>query len=426
MSPPPAATHIPVQQCIPPASNGHITTDAEISAQLRAYNAPTDSTKNVWAFWHDGYQSMPPWCQRNVINWVRLLGPSWTVRVLDCVPSSPTNASRFIGRDLLPRAFGAVDTSPRKHSGVHSGDTVRLPLLQLYGGAWMDVGTLLIRHLDDIWDVLDDASTPCELAAMTLPLRPGEETMMNGFLVVARRGNPFITRWHRIYLELWADSSSSSSPAAFHNHPLLRHLRLYEPSSIFALSPQDFTDYVAHILCAERLRDLRCRDDGFDGRRYYERHTFLLPSFQEMFRLQRWSGWDGRKEFDMLSARLPDAASGGNPPTTVSCSSSSCPYSCPSSSGRELVRDLLENSVVVKLSHGPRGGSATTWLADIWDDPRHCDADDEPGTVAAYLRKSILDHKHTRRLYPAVVGPVAAEVWEAGLLEPCGGLRTTA
>ncbi|OJD33685.1 capsule polysaccharide biosynthesis protein [Diplodia corticola] len=403
--------HIPIPDRSPNARNGdadppRTPTDDEISRQLLAYAAPTDSTKNVWAFWHSGYASMPAWCRRNVINWVRRLGPTWTVRVLDSIPGSPTNASRFVGPDLLPRGAFAAATTPSgsKHAGVHAGDAVRLPLLQLYGGAWMDVGTILIRHLDDVWDVLDDASTPYELAAMTMPLRGrGEaETAMNGFLVVARRANAFVTRWHRIYLGLWADGDAADA-TGFHRHRLLRHLLLYTPSRLFAVSPEAFTDYVAHMLCAERLRDLRCRDDGFDGRRYYENNVFLLPSFREMFRLQEWSGWDGEKEFDVLSTRLDDVA---NPRVT--------------SHARDLAHDLLENSVVIKLSHGPKGGSATTWLADLWDDPRHCHADDEPGTLAAYLRESILSYDHKRRLVPAKVGTLEAPVREAGLLEPCG------
>ncbi|KMU80485.1 hypothetical protein CISG_02336 [Coccidioides immitis RMSCC 3703] len=36
------------------------------------------------------------------------------------------------------------------HVGPHSGDLVRLPLVYLYGGVWMDVGTFLFKSLDTL------------------------------------------------------------------------------------------------------------------------------------------------------------------------------------------------------------------------------------------------------------------------------------
>lgn len=42
--------------------------DNEIAEQLCGFTAPTNSNKNVWAYWHTGFQTMPQWTQRNVIN----------------------------------------------------------------------------------------------------------------------------------------------------------------------------------------------------------------------------------------------------------------------------------------------------------------------------------------------------------------------
>ena len=105
----------------------------------------------------------------------------------------------------------------------HSADLVRLPLLSLYGGAWIDVGTILIRHLDDIWNVLQDPSNDYEFAAPTFPCRPDEDSVTNNFLM-ARKGNGLVARWHRIYQEVWGDAKESTG---FHKRPLIRHLPLY-------------------------------------------------------------------------------------------------------------------------------------------------------------------------------------------------------
>jgi hypothetical protein len=48
--------------------------DEQVLASLSEYKAVT-SEKNVWAYWHSGLNNMPKWNQRNVIDWVRILGP---------------------------------------------------------------------------------------------------------------------------------------------------------------------------------------------------------------------------------------------------------------------------------------------------------------------------------------------------------------
>ena len=49
-------------------------TDAEIFATFQDYK-PVTSEKNVWAYWHAGASKMPKWCQKDAIDWVRILGP---------------------------------------------------------------------------------------------------------------------------------------------------------------------------------------------------------------------------------------------------------------------------------------------------------------------------------------------------------------
>ena len=83
-------------------------------------HAPVTSEKNVWAFWHSGVHSMPGWCQRNVVNWIRLCGSSWSIRVLDKVPGSPNNALNFVPAEMLPETYvkGTMDgpyTGPVGH-----------------------------------------------------------------------------------------------------------------------------------------------------------------------------------------------------------------------------------------------------------------------------------------------------------------------
>lgn len=84
--------------------------DEEILDSLTIH-VPVTSEKNIWTYWHAGVGSMPGWCQRNIVNWIRLCGPTWTVRVLDSVPGSPYNALSWVEAGQLPETFvkGTMD-----------------------------------------------------------------------------------------------------------------------------------------------------------------------------------------------------------------------------------------------------------------------------------------------------------------------------
>lgn len=80
-------------------------TDEEIAAWLQ-HKHPITSEKNVWYFWHTGWDSMKPWVQRGVINSVRRLGSDWTVHFTDNVPGSETHIYNYIDPEkYLPPAF---------------------------------------------------------------------------------------------------------------------------------------------------------------------------------------------------------------------------------------------------------------------------------------------------------------------------------
>jgi mannosyltransferase OCH1-like enzyme len=164
-------------------------TDDEILDALTQH-APITSEKNIWTYWHAGVKSMPSWCQHNVINWARLHGPDWTVRVLDTVPDSPNHALKWIDPSVLPEAFvKGVMTGP--YVGPHSADFLRGAALHAYGGVWMDVGNILFRNLDKVcWDQLADENSPYTIS---LPVMFGQMTA-NHF-VAARKGDPFIKNW---------------------------------------------------------------------------------------------------------------------------------------------------------------------------------------------------------------------------------------
>lgn len=163
--------------------------DAEILNSLNKHQ-PITSEKNVWTYWHSGVPTMPPWMQRNIMNWVRLLGPSWTVRVLDKVPNSPNHALSWLSSDQLPECF-VKDTMTGPYVGPRSADFLRGTALYRYGGVWMDVGNVLFRHLDKLcWDQLEDENSPFTICVPWM----FEQHIANHFVAV-RKGDTFIEKW---------------------------------------------------------------------------------------------------------------------------------------------------------------------------------------------------------------------------------------
>ncbi len=155
-----------------------------------SHYVPVTSEKNIWSFWHSGIANMPEWCQRNVEDWARICGPEWTVRVLDNVAGSPNNALKYVPEHMLPRAF-LENTMDGDFIGQHSADFTRTACIYEHGGAWMDAGSILIRHMDRMcWNQLADDSTPFRVC---VPVVFGR-CVPNHF-VAARKGDPFIYRW---------------------------------------------------------------------------------------------------------------------------------------------------------------------------------------------------------------------------------------
>ena len=77
--------------------------DEEIAKALNTF-IPVTSERNFWMFWDKGFDAMPPWIQRSVINCYRREGKQWTVRLLDTVPGSPNHVLNYTEEADFPRA----------------------------------------------------------------------------------------------------------------------------------------------------------------------------------------------------------------------------------------------------------------------------------------------------------------------------------
>jgi hypothetical protein len=376
--------------------------DEKILADLQSFNAVgMNDEKNVWAFWDRGLHQCPPWCQRNIVSWVRRFSKmGWTVRVLDMVDGSDSHYAKYL--EDLPTLFPATfldQSMSGPHKAPHSSDLIRLPLLEAYGGVWLDVSFMLFRDLDSLcWAVLSDPSNPFEMAAFKITMTPDVGMVFNG-LIAARKGCKAIRLWHQTFVELWRDRVSTEGMS---QHRLLHHLPRYEPPSLNGRMPvfqyAQFADYLAQVLCFERLRHLTDPSLGWDGPAYADKHVLLFDCVPEVYWAQRLTNWDGRKQHELLARKRADA-----------------PQDQAYEESNRFLTAILNTSSTMKISHGLKT-AGREYLADIWDKPEHSNADLEAGTFAAHLRWASENHNDTHELRPVKLAVRPEAFLSGGLL----------
>ncbi|KAL1611879.1 hypothetical protein SLS60_000101 [Paraconiothyrium brasiliense] len=351
-------------------------TDAEIIAALNE-SVPVTSEKNIWTYWHAGIDAMPSWNQRTICDWVRLHGSDWTVRVLNTVPGHPNHALNWIESDQLPETFikGKM-TGP--YTGPHSADFLRAATIYRYGGAWLDVSCMLFRSLDQIcWDQLADDNSPFTISAAI----QFDTIMANAFLV-ARKGDPFIKKWHELFMHLWKDQNDWTgivkSPLIM---SFLQNLNFGHAEEAgfrwkFTVDPVTVLGYVGQVLSWCRVASLKEPNGGFDGVDYYTKHVLCFDALNEIWAAEKTVGYDGNEIHKIFTTRL-DAD----------------PESKEYKKAYEATWRLLTESSLQKITHG-KNLTTDTHCGVLLDQQEGSDC--APGTFGELLRYGRVHFEQTR------------------------------
>lgn len=373
--------------------------DDEILNSLRIERNLT-SEKNIWAFWHAGVENMPAWCKRNVIGWARLCGPSWTIRVLDTVPGSKNHALDYIPAEMLPRTF-VQGTMAGSYTGPHSADFLRGALLYLHGGVFMDVGIILIRSLDHIcWAQLEDPENPRQVS---VPCMFGT-TIANHF-VASRKADPFIKRWHELFVHLWKDHTSYDGLSA---NPLVAFATTMDFSESqkrgynweFSVEPLVIFEYIMQVIAWLRLCMLEDAGDGFSCADYERDQILWFDVLEEDWAAETVVGFRGQELFDALATKRDIDPESENYKTAY-----------------KLVWRLLTGSSMQKISHG-KHLTKTPALGLLWDMKENESKDIEPGTFAELLRYGSVYFEQTRNDIRFVQTEKPEQTMKKGVFEP--------
>jgi hypothetical protein len=356
-----------------------ILTNDPLPGTLTNPPRPGEGSKNIFAFWHSGIKTLPPYLLRNVINWHRRYSPlGWVIYLLDNTPDSPLNVANYIDTNspsVVPEAFtkGTLDGG---YKAQHTSDLIRYPLLLKYGGVYLDVGILLFADLDLLWTThIKNPASPYDFFGFTMGSAP--DLSVVNFTLIAPPNNPLIRRAHYILLKLWEGKTNTTG---MHKHPLVSHVPLLrvtkevvveeEGKEKMVINDEAMTDYAIQIQCMGAAQRWYDPSDNWDGPTYVRDKCYLLNMIEATYIHEQLTSWSGKRQHELFSLPLPQA---GEEPTEDQALA------------RKIVERVVGEAWCIKLGHG---FSAKLFGADtlgmLW---RKFDGSDcGEGTYAGWLR----------------------------------------
>ncbi|TRX88022.1 hypothetical protein FHL15_011077 [Xylaria flabelliformis] len=366
---------IPVGCHAIPADQLDLRPDAEIDQDLvNPKPISRDTLKNIFFFWHSGYEHMHPYTKRNVrAHYRRLAKHGWTIYVINRQEGSPLNIANFVDvtdPELFPKAFldGRVGG---EFAPQHTSDLVRWPLLMKYGGIYTDVGQLQIGDLNRLWDeTLGNPDSPYDIISYNLG--PVDHRDLANYFYASRPNNPLFARAHRLLLALWNADGGKESTDGMHASPLLKG-----PKLIGQRFPEDvrkkLTDYIIQGYCLTLVMGLVDEEDNWDGPKYCAEHIYAIDYMVGSQLIQQYTNWNGVEAFRLMSLPLPKAGE---------------EESADQKKAREIVEGCLSRSFGFKLAHGYILQVVGDTLGSLWR--KHDGSDNVPGTYAHWLREAMI------------------------------------
>ncbi|KAJ4289637.1 hypothetical protein N0V90_010966 [Kalmusia sp. IMI 367209] len=319
---------------------------------------PKPDQKSIFAFWNKGIQNLPPYLLRNVLAWHRRFSPlGWIIYVIDTVPDSPLNISRFIDTmspDVVPDAF-TQGTLDGEYAAQHTSDLVRFP-----------PATALRRpNLDSAY----------EFAGFTMG-DPPEISAVN-FWLMCGTANPLVQRAHYILLGLWEGKTNTKGASG---HALVSHVPLMRvPSEVvveeegkgkMVINDEVMTDYAVQIQCLGAAQRWLDELGGWDGPMYVREKCWLYSMIDGTYVHEQLTNWTSKKQHELFCLSLPGPGE-------------------EESGDQKLAKTIVEKAVAgswcMKLGHG---FSAKLFGADslgmLWR--KHDGTDCKEGTYGGWLR----------------------------------------
>lgn len=360
--------------------------DAEVDQQIMTPE-PIRDEKNVFFFWHSGYENMHNYTKRNVRAWHRRFSKKgWVIHVVDLQPGSSFNIANYVDVNdpaNFPKAFsdGAIEGP---YGPQHTSDLVRWPLLLKYGGFYADVGMMPIGDIDRLWNTtIGDPKSGFEVVSYNLGGLQGRN--LANYFLGSNKNNVLFQRCHRLFLELWAADGGKSCTDGMHLNPLVTNIPPQDGGGNSLAFEHDgrsytheegckiLTDYVIQAQAMSLVMGLIDEEENWNGPKYVAERVFAMEYAEGSQLMNLLTMWNGPRQFELMSLPLPKE---GEEETEDQ------------KEARNIVEQCLQKSFCVKLAHGLIIKVLGQTLGSLWRD--HTDSDDVPWTYGHWLRHGMV------------------------------------
>ncbi|KXT15274.1 hypothetical protein AC579_4839 [Pseudocercospora musae] len=345
---------------------------------------PVAGPKNIWFFWHAGFQDMHSYTQRNIRAWHRRFSKhGWVVRVINRVPHSPLNVANFLNLhdpNTFPKAFIHA-TIGGDYAPQHTSDLVRWPLLLKYGGVYADVGLMQIGDLDRLWSqTVGNSSSPWEV--LSYNMGSSKEYALTNYFLCSKPNNPLFARCQKLLLELWAADGGKDSTDGMHASPLVKGAPLMNVGRSFTENGKRYneqevsemlTDYIIQGQVMSSVMGLVDEEDQWNGPEYTKKHIYAVDFMEGSQLINLYTNWDGTEAFRLMSLHLPKDGEAQDEDQKTA---------------RDIVEGCLSRSFGFKLAHGIILRVIGPTLGSLWRG--NAGSDFVPGTYAHWLRHGMI------------------------------------
>jgi len=139
--------------------------------------------KIIWLYWNDeNYSKIVKYC----INLIKKLNPNYKINIL--------NRKNFKVFIKSPKVIKLLNSNIANN---HKSDIVRLYLLNIYGGIYIDITSLVFKNFDWIYDKKINL-----ILSKIDKYSDSNNTTIDSWFIACKKGNKFIKKSYELFLEL--------------------------------------------------------------------------------------------------------------------------------------------------------------------------------------------------------------------------------
>jgi hypothetical protein len=180
----------------------------------------TENPKRLWAIWNTGAENMPIFAKETVKMWRHITGPDWEIRVVHTNynhSDDPCYYLNYVSSDMVPKRM-------KEMIPQHQADSVRLALIRVHGGVYMDISVILLHPLESIfWENLTLPKSHPNNSALGGFFMWNAQKMFEVWMFAALPEEPIIVAWHDLYLKfLNSNDTTVRNVATKEINPILK------------------------------------------------------------------------------------------------------------------------------------------------------------------------------------------------------------